>query len=63
MCSGSLQVERDEVDEGPKAKHTRDGMGGRLSWRMLREAEQLPTEGDEKLCMERSEGILGAGDE
>ena len=31
---------------------------------MLREAEQLPTEGDvEELYMERSEGILGAGDE
>ena len=25
---GSLEAERDEVDEGPKAKHTRDGMGG-----------------------------------
>ena len=26
--SGSLQAKRDEVDEGPKAKHTRDGEGG-----------------------------------
>ena len=26
--SGSLQAERDEVDEGPKVKHTRDGKGG-----------------------------------
>ena len=26
--SGSLQAERDEVDEGPKAKHMRDEMGG-----------------------------------